>query len=265
MSYYMYINKVLFPVTPGKITTKIKSKNKTLSLIDEGEVNLIKTPGLTEITIDELLLPVNQIYPFSNGGSISTIQDGEGQWEIERHAGVSRRILQKHYNADYFLEKLETWKNSKKPVTWKLARLTPNNRKLLWVSNMSVTIEDYEIIEDAERNGLDVTVKLDMKQYREFGAKKLKIKKKKKSSSKTTVEKKKKNRSEKKTKETKYKIKSGDTLYSIARKKLGDGSKWKSIYTLNKKKIEAAAKAHGRKSSSNGHWIYSGTVIKLPT
>lgn len=55
--YSMYIEDVLFPVTPGKISYKIGNNNKTITLINEGEVNLIKTPGLTEITIDELILP----------------------------------------------------------------------------------------------------------------------------------------------------------------------------------------------------------------
>ena len=40
--------------------------------------------------------------------------------------------------------------------------------------------------------------------------------------------------------------------------------KWQSIYNLNKAAIEAAAKKYGRSSSSNGWWIYPGTVLKLP-
>ena len=66
MAYYMYINKVLFPITPGEIELKIKNQNKTINLINEGEVNLIKSPGLTEIKINELLLPMLQQYPFAN-------------------------------------------------------------------------------------------------------------------------------------------------------------------------------------------------------
>ena len=59
-------------------------------------------------------------------------------------------------------------------------------------------------------------------------------------------------------------VKSGDTLWDIARVKLGNGTKWQSIYNLNKAAIEAAAKKYGRSSSSNGWWIYPGTVLKLP-
>lgn len=51
-----------------------------------------------------------------------------------------------------------------------------------------MTIEDYEIMEDVDKYGSDVCVKLNMKQYRHWGAKKLVIKSKKtKSGKKKTV------------------------------------------------------------------------------
>ena len=62
-----------------------------------------------------------------------------------------------------------------------------------------------------------------------------------------------------------YEGRAGDTLWDIARVKLGNGTKWQSIYNLNKAAIEAAAKKYGRSSSSNGWWIYPGTVLKLPS
>ena len=40
--YELYIDGVLFPVTPGSLNIKINNKNKTITLINEGEVNLIK-------------------------------------------------------------------------------------------------------------------------------------------------------------------------------------------------------------------------------
>lgn len=243
MAYYLYIDKVLFPVAPAKLTIKIKNQNETINLINEGEVNLIKSPGLTEIELDELLLPMMQKYPFAKYKS------------------------NKFHKPNYYLDKLESWKKSKKPHTFLISRVSPNGKKLLYDTNMQVTIEDYEIIEDVEKYGFDVAVKISMKQYVNWGAKKLVIKKKKKS---TKSGKKKKTAAKKKTrKKTKtpaktYTVKSGDCLYNIAKKQLGNANKWKSIYTLNKKVIEATAKKYGRKSSSNGHWIYPGEKLKLP-
>ena len=202
---------------------------------------MIKSPGLTDIST-EVLLPTLMEYPFA------VYTDG----------------FQK---PDYYLEKLEKWKQSKKPVSFKMLRTSPDGKELLWDTNMSVTIEDYKIEEDADSQGFDVMVNISMKQYRDWGAKKLVIKKSKKKKSKS---KKKKAVKKKKTRKTKtpaksYTVKKGDILMGIARKQLGNATKWKSIYNLNKKTIEAAAKKHGRKSSSNGHWIYPGTELKLPS
>ena len=61
-----------------------------------------------------------------------------------------------------------------------------------------------------------------------------------------------------------YTIKSGDTLWAIAQKYLGTGTKWQDIYTANKEIIEQTAKKYGKSSSDNGHWIYPGTIITLP-
>lgn len=68
---------------------------------------------------------------------------------------------------------------------------------------------------------------------------------------------------------TSYTIKSGDTLWKIAKRFLGKGSRWKEIYELNKDIIESVAKERWRRAgkkrdSENGHWIFPGTVIKIP-
>ena len=62
-----------------------------------------------------------------------------------------------------------------------------------------------------------------------------------------------------------YTVKQGDNLWDIARVQLGNGARQTEIYNLNKAAIEAAAKKYGRSSSSNGWWIYPGTVLKLPS
>ncbi len=234
--YYMYINDVLFPVTPSKLSLKISNKNKTVSLIHEGEVNYIKNPGLTDITIDDLLLPMVK-YPFA-------VYSGN-----------------KFHRADWYLKKLEVWKCDKKPVTFIMSRTSPDGSKLLFDTNMSVTIEEYEIIEDASQ-GLDVKVKLTMKQYKEWGAKKLVVKKS--STQKKTVAKKSTTRKTKSPAKT-YTVQSGDCLWNIAKKQLGNANRWKEIYNLNMSVIESTARSHGYKSSSNGYWIFPGTKLTLPS
>lgn len=125
-----------------------------------------------------------------------------------------------------------------------------------------MTIEDYEIIEDAEKYGMDICVKLNMKEYRVWGTKKLKKKNNSKKNSSKAVFTTKKVRSSKDTPKS-YIVKKGDTLMKTAKKQLNDSSKWKSIYTLNKKTIQTKAKKCGK--LGNGHWIFLGTKLKLPS
>lgn len=63
---------------------------------------------------------------------------------------------------------------------------------------------------------------------------------------------------------TTYTIKQGDTLWGIAKRKLGSGSKERKIYNLNKSIIEKTAKRRGLRSSNNGWWIFPGTKIQIP-
>lgn len=61
-----------------------------------------------------------------------------------------------------------------------------------------------------------------------------------------------------------YIVKSGDTLWSIAKTFYQDGSKCTIIYGANKGTIEAEAKKRGKKNSENGYWIYPGTELMMP-
>ena len=66
-------------------------------------------------------------------------------------------------------------------------------------------------------------------------------------------------------------VKEGDTLWTLAEKHLGAGSKWRIIYDLNCDIIEKTAIEHRRaandknywRGSNGGHWIFPGTVLIL--
>lgn len=61
-----------------------------------------------------------------------------------------------------------------------------------------------------------------------------------------------------------YTVVSGDTLWGIAKRYYGSGIKYTIIYDANAAIIESVAKAHGKASSSNGHWIWPGTTLVIP-
>lgn len=231
--YEFYLGGVQLPVPPSKVKMDINGNNKTVTLINEGEVNLIKTMGLTEISFD-CMIPVITKYPFAY-------------------------YPKKFTSAEKYLNHFEKLKNSKKPFKFRIGRKTPTNKKI-FDTNMDVTLENYKIVEDS-KNGFDLIITLELKQYREYSAKKAKIVKDKKTGKdKGTVTPPRKGKDTVKT----YTVKKGDTLGIIAKQQLKSTSKWRDIYNLNKSLIESVAKKHGKKSSSSGWWIWEGTVLKLP-
>lgn len=234
MAYDMYFDKVLLPVAPSKVKTSIKNKNKTIELINEGEVNLLKDSGLTEISFS-IVLP-NQRYPFA-------------------------RYVNGFRNAAYYLDIFEKYKKSKKPFQFIISRTLPSG-SVLFYTNMKVSLEDYDI-EDNVNEGFDTKVTITLLQYKSFGTKTTNISayvRKVKTTSTPTRN----AGAGANTSQTTYTIVSGDTLWNIAKKKMGSGTKWTTLYNANKTVIENAAKSRGRASSSNGHWIYPGTQLTIP-
>lgn len=61
-----------------------------------------------------------------------------------------------------------------------------------------------------------------------------------------------------------YTVVKGDTLWGISKKFYGTGTKWNIIYDANADLIEVTAKAHGKKNSENGHWIWAGEKLTIP-
>ncbi len=126
--------------------------------------------------------------------------------------------------------------------------------------NCDVTIKSFKY--KAFGGAGDYSYSITFVEYRElkiYTTKELGIGKSKKG---TKKKKKSRTSAKKKTKKT-YKVKPRDTLWKIAKKYCGSGTKWPKIYNANKSTIEKAAKRHGRKSSSKGHWIYPGTVLNV--
>ena len=143
--YDVYIGDMLLPIAPDKITTKINGRNKVYSLINEGELNILKLPGLSTVNFS-ILLPL-VLYPFA------TYRDGYRQ-------------------PSYYLNELERLKLSKQPFQFIISRHdTVTARKNSHNTNMTVSIEDYQINEDAKSNGFDIKVDITLKQYKEFKTK----------------------------------------------------------------------------------------------
>lgn len=205
MSYQFFLGKMLLPVAPSSLNIQINGNNKTVTLINDGEVNILKKSGLTEVSFD-MLLP-NVKYPFA-------------------------KYPLGFMDAKYFLLILENLKTEQKPFQFIVARTLPNG-KILNATNIKVSLEDYIIKEDA-KEGFDVVVSVALKQYRDFGTKtcKVEIKDNKPKLATTNTR-----STETAPKNKTYTVKKGDCLWNIAKKEYGKGSNYNLIYNANKSKI----------------------------
>ena len=193
---------ILVPVPPSKLNTKFKNKNKVVNLINEGDFNILKEAGLTEISFD-MMLPAFK-YPFANylGGVFLPIK--------------------------YYLTVLEKLKKSKKPFNFIVVR-EGYIGTLGYDTCMKVSLENWQIKEDA-KNGSDVVVTVNLKEYKEKNNLITKIVS---TTNGTSVVTSKVRDSVSKVIPKTYKVKEGNTLYMIAKRELGDGNKFSILKKLN--------------------------------
>jgi len=198
--YRFYFNDVLMPVTPSKLTVKVKGQNKTLTLANDGEVSFLRYPGLTEYNFD-LLLPMLDAHYI----------DGD------------------YHRPDYYLGLFEKLKTERCPFRFKVLRTTPGNEPL-FNTDARVSLEDYDISESA-KNGLDLSVSVNLKQYRDFCTKLVRI------NSGTVSTQDGRQTDNAPAGKGVYQVKDKDTLWSIARTHYGNGAEYRKIYEANSDKI----------------------------
>ena len=140
--FFLFIGAMPLPVAPEKIEMIVGNLNKTVTLVDQGEVNIARGMPLKEIKFD-MLIPSFK-YPFVNYsfGTLSTAA---------------------------ILANLDRIKKEAKPVSFIITRCRKN--KPAWWTALKVTLESYEIIEDAN-NGTDVIVSITLKEYKSYSTKK---------------------------------------------------------------------------------------------
>lgn len=226
--YNVYLGNMLCPVAPEKIQLKVSNKNKTMVLMNGGEINVLKDAGLSEISFS-LLLP-NSRYPFAVYKS-----------------GFER--------AGFFLEQIEKLKLEKKPFQFIIVRQFPDGKRL-YNTNIKVSLEDYQI-EDNANDGFDVRVSVRLRQYRDYGTKVCEINSGSGSSTVSTPVQPRPSESspapvgQNKT----YRVVKGDCMWLIAQKFYGNGNLYEKIYEANKSVLA------GR---SPRCLIFVGDVLTIP-
>lgn len=222
--YDVYLKNCLLPITPDKIEIKINNNNKTVNLITEGEINILKKAGLTDIEFECEIPQVK--YPFA------VYKSG-------------------FKSAEYFMSIFEELKISQEPFQFIVCRKLPTGKKLL-STNIKVSIEDYKITEDA-KNGFDFTVKINLKQWKDYGTKTVNIIAAESKPKASTQAPRAATNSPAPTASKTYTVVKGDALWNIAKKFYGSGARYPTIYNANQGVV-----------GGNPNKIYPGQVLTIP-
>ena len=222
--YDFYLKKCLLPIAPPKLSVKINNANETVTLINEGEINILKKAELTDIEF-ECRIPQEK-YPFA------VYKSG-------------------FKGADYFLDYFESLKTSKKPFQFIVCRKRPTGKRL-FDTNIKVSMEDYKITEDA-KNGFDILVKIKLKQWRDYGTKTVNISFNMEKPKASVEPQREATTSPAPAAAQTYTVVKGDCLWNIAKKFYGNGSKYTVIDNANRSVI-----------GGNPNLIYPGQVLTIP-
>lgn len=200
--YNVYLNNVLCPVAPGKISVSYGKNCSVVELADGGEVS-IPSGNLLRVVEFSLLLP-NSEYPFA----------------------VYRSGFQK---ASRFLEKFESFLHAKEPIGFIVVRQDQGGR-VNGLINMKCLIEGFQVVDDAAQ-GSDVVVHFKLREYRNFFTKRLEL-----NSSGAVLKSARPdgNSPAPRSQSLIYRVVKGDCLWLIAKRFYGDGDLYPKIYEANK-------------------------------
>ena len=219
MSYAIYFDKdnatYRLPVNPEQVDTNSIQAIEKYEILKLGQIAVPTHMELTEYSF-EVELPKE---PYSYVETSGDFRD-----------------------ADFYLNLFRGWRDNLIPVRFIASNGIGDD------INSLVLIEELNIIEKAGEEG-DKYVSFKLLEYREFGKESAVVK----SLSTGKAKKKKVSPSKTNPKSTgSYVVKSGDTLWGIAKKYYGDGSKYTKIANVNKDKIK------------NPSLIYAGQKLVIP-
>ncbi len=153
-------------------------------------------------------------------------------------------------SASVFVDKLEKLMVEQKPFIFRVERSLPSGVQFFG-NNIQVTLDEYSIKEEA-KEGFDLIVSIQLKQYKEFGSRRLETVKDEKGNpalKEGTVRETSKS-GEPKNSPKSYTVVKGDCLWNIAKRYYGDGSKYPVLAKVN--------------NISNPNFIKVGQVLTIP-
>ena len=218
--YQFYLNDDLLPIAPEKLNIKTNSSNEIITIVSQGDYNILKDIGLKDINF-KVLLP-GKPYHF-----IATLDN--------------------YQKPIYYLDKIRVYKENKEPIRLIITR-TMQTGADIFTTNILAAIQDYDIDEEAGEEG-DIYLNIKLREHREPTLVTTQVVNNDTETGVVEVV----QIVERPAKQTpnEHRVVSGDTLWSIAKRKLNNGSRYREIAQLN--------------NIQNPNLIFPGQVLKLPT
>lgn len=220
---------VELPVLPEKITVKSSLQGNEKTVLELGNVNLLKAEKLKTISF-------NSFFPAAKIPSVTARKLCEPLW---------------------YVQKIKSVMTSKKPFRFVMIG---NDLDI----NTQMTVDSFEYSESYGAVG-DFDYKLTLKEWVDYSPRKVTIRQETVASAPVVVTESK-TRSgtppsaPKDDKSATYTVKRGDCLWSICQQIYGNGNLYAKFYEANKAVIDAKNKGTGNPK----YTIYVGTVLTLP-
>jgi len=203
VSYRVFLDGLLMPVTPGRILVRHRGRNQRTALLDGGEFSQLRAGEGAEAAF-ELLLPRRE-YPFA-------------------------RYERSFVEPEVFLARFLTLRRERKPFRFICARVSPGGG-LLSDTNLRVSLEGLEVKECAQE-GDDLTVQITLREYREYRAARVATDRQRVVIEGLGRE------TDHRPAASSHTVMRGDNLWNIARAHLGEGRRYREIFELNRDQIQ---------------------------
>lgn len=136
--YKFYLDDILLPVTPAELSVKVGDKNETIELLNDKDLILLRNPALSEISFS-ILLPAQNV-PYAVYENNKFIEAGE------------------------IIKKIQKLKDDKKKFLFSVIRRIGD--KTYFDSMIKVVLSDYDTKESADE-GFDLIMNINLKEYKE--------------------------------------------------------------------------------------------------
>lgn len=209
MSYWMelsYDNRrewIVIPVLPASIEMSEGGAGSTFNVAGLGEINVIKDRKLSEYSFSSFFPAEGS--PFLPKDDVKDAKDASRPKFDYKSPNECVKLIMK-------------WMESKRPIRFKYQGAT-------FPINSPVSIESFQWKEVAGGGG-DIDYSIKLKHYVFYSARKVTVQ-----NGQAAVDSKK--RPDERVPEKTYTLQAGDSLWRVAQLRLGDGSRWREIQSLN--------------------------------